>query len=273
MAASARSASRRRPSSYNRLARDSQTSDGVGTGNGSLDLGRMLGRTVVVTGSQFGRATAIHATTPAAARPANTPTATQTMRDEPAVSGTRNGEVGNVSMSGAGAEAGSGAGGRLFEPVEPFEQRLRLLAGSTTLDRRAQKPPRRARVTTIERGHAGVQQLLAFALPFRDRSAGPIDIGLGSRVPAIEEQDARPDADRKLVVAGEVIIEAAEQQPFDARVFVAFGVRRRRADRAPSDGASRYSRRPHSPQSVDRCEAGQSSLEGPRRPPPRVRRK
>ena len=51
---------------------------------------------------------------------------------------------------------------------------------------------------------------------------------------AIEEQHARPDVDRELVLAGEVVIEPGEQQLFDSRVAIAtIGV--------PGGGASKRS--------------------------------
>ena len=40
-------------------------------------------------------------------------------------------------------------------------------------------------------------------------------------MPAIEEEDARPDADGQLVLSGEVVVEAGEEELFDARVAFA----------------------------------------------------
>ncbi len=48
----------------------------------------------------------------------------------------------------------------------------------------------------------------------------------GPRVSAIDEQRARPHIDGELMLAGEVMIEAVQQQLFDARLAIALGVER-----------------------------------------------
>jgi hypothetical protein len=82
--------------------------------------------------------------------------------------------------------------------------------------------PRRSGVTTIECRGPGVQELVAFALPFRDRAPRAIDVCLRPRMPAVEEEHAGPDADGQLVLSCEVVVEAGEKQAFDARVSLAF---------------------------------------------------
>ena len=72
---------------------------------------------------------------------------------------------------------------------------------------------------------AGVDELLALALAFGQRAARALDVGAGAAVAALEKHDARPDVDRLLVVAVEVLIEAGEQQLFDAGVAVRVGAR------------------------------------------------
>jgi len=61
-----------------------------------------------------------------------------------------------------------------------------------------------------------VNQFLAFALPLCDGAACPLDVGPCSRVTTIDEQRARPDVDGKLVLSGEVVIQSAQQQFFEA---------------------------------------------------------
>jgi hypothetical protein len=43
-------------------------------------------------------------------------------------------------------------------------------------------------------------------------------------VGTIEKQHARPDVDREIVTAGEVVIETCEQQLFDSGVTITIGV-------------------------------------------------
>ena len=58
-------------------------------------------------------------------------------------------------------------------------------------------------VAAVKCGRPGLQQLLTFALAFRDGAAGALDVRAGARVAAIQEQDARPDADCELVLSAE----------------------------------------------------------------------
>ena len=46
---------------------------------------------------------------------------------------------------------------------------------------------------------------------------------LRPRVAAIEEEHARPHADRELMLADKIVIESGEEEVFDARVALAFG--------------------------------------------------
>ena len=91
------------------------------------------------------------------------------------------------------------------------------------LDCRGEQRSRGSGVAAIERRRSRVQELLALALPLRDGAARAVDVGLGPGVPAIEEEHARPDADRELVLAGEVVIETGEEEVFHARVALALG--------------------------------------------------
>lgn len=66
-----------------------------------------------------------------------------------------------------------------------------------------------------------MQQLLAFALPLGDGAPRPLDVRARTRVPAIEKEHARPDADREFVLTREVVIETDEEQLFDPRLAIA----------------------------------------------------
>ena len=82
-----------------------------------------------------------------------------------------------------------------------------------------------------------MQQLFGLALPLGQRAARALDVGAGAAVAAVEEDDARPDVDRLLVVAGEVVVEAGEQELLD--VGVAVRIRRvGRCTRARSDATA-----------------------------------
>ena len=59
-----------------------------------------------------------------------------------------------------------------------------------------------------------------FALALGDRAARALDVGARARVAVIEEQHTRPDADRELVLAGEIMVEAGEEEVFDSGVAV-----------------------------------------------------
>ena len=156
--------------------------------------------------------------TPAVARPARTPVAIHAARDEPVRS----------SVARIGSPFGARQRQRPCrphtrrrEPVHPFEQGQGFFAVRAALDGRRQQRSRDAGVAALERRGARVQQLLAFALTLGDGAAGALDVGPGARMAAIEEQDPRPDADGELVLTGKIMVEAGEEQVFDARVALA----------------------------------------------------
>jgi len=90
------------------------------------------------------------------------------------------------------------------------------------VDGRLQQAPRLVAVAAVERGQAGLEQLLRLALPLGERAAGPLDVRAGAGVPSIEEERTRPDVHRLVVLSGEVLIEAEEQELFDLRVAIGF---------------------------------------------------
>jgi hypothetical protein len=107
-----------------------------------------------------------------------------------------------------------------FDPVQPFERRERVLGGRSRFDRRLQQAARFVAVTALERGETGLQQLLGLALAFGERAARPLDVGTCACMAAVEKQGARPDVDRELVVGGEVMVEADEEELLDLRVAI-----------------------------------------------------
>ena len=133
----------------------------------------VLGATAAgASGIQSGRVRAIHATTPAVASPASTPVAIHAARDEPLLSVTEFGvRVGTRCRHRArGTHAGR------LEAIDPLEQDERLFAVRAALDGRGEECPGRARVAAIESGGAGVQELIALALPLGDGAAGTVDV-------------------------------------------------------------------------------------------------
>src|SRR5260221_14402671 len=62
-----------------------------------------------------------------------------------------------------------------------------------------------------------MEQLFAFTVPLGDRAARPLDVGAGPRVAAVQEEDARPDADCELMLSAEIIVEARQEQLLDSR--------------------------------------------------------
>jgi hypothetical protein len=66
----------------------------------------------------------------------------------------------------------------------------------------------------VERGHALLNQLLGLALVLGERAARPLDVGTRAGVATVEEEHARPHADRAIVFAGKIVIQTREQQFF-----------------------------------------------------------
>ena len=63
-----------------------------------------------------------------------------------------------------------------------------------------------------------MQQRFGFALLLGLGAARALDVRARAIVVAIEEQDARPQVDGLVVVVGEVVVEAGEQELLDPRV-------------------------------------------------------
>jgi hypothetical protein len=94
------------------------------------------------------------------------------------------------------------------------------------LDGRGQQPPRRLRFAALERRRAGLDELVAFALPFGNRSTSTFYIRAGACMAPIEKERAGPNVDGEFVLSAEVVIQAREQQFLDACVAVALWFRR-----------------------------------------------
>ena len=70
----------------------------------------------------------------------------------------------------------------------------------------------------VERFEAFVHERFGDALLLGLRAARAIDVGARPIVVAIEEQHARPEVDGRFELAGEIVIEAGDEQMLDPRV-------------------------------------------------------
>ena len=123
-----------------------------------------------------------------------------------------------------------------FEPIQALEDGERLVARRAAVDRRLEQPPRLAAVAALERRDARVQQLFRLALPLGERAAGPLDVRPRPRMTPIQKKRPRPDVDGVVVLRGEVMVEADEEELFDLRVPLRI---RRGVGRAGTVGAKR----------------------------------
>ena len=73
----------------------------------------------------------------------------------------------------------------------------------------------------MERRGAGVDELFPFALALGNRAACTLDVRPRARMAAVQEQDAGPDVDGKLVLSGKIMVEAGQEQFLDARFTIA----------------------------------------------------
>ena len=91
-----------------------------------------------------------------------------------------------------------------------------LFVRRPALDRRVSSCRALLDVAVVERLQSLVHERFGFALPLGLRAAGAVDVGPGAIVGAIEEQHARPDVDRLVEPAGEILVEPRHQQLLDA---------------------------------------------------------
>ena len=92
----------------------------------------------------------------------------------------------------------------------------------------------------MERGNAGLQQLFGLPLALGERASRAFDVGTGALMAAVEKQRPRPDVDGLIVLPGEIVIEARQEQLFDLRI--AIGIRRA-IERAGTVGTKRVGHR------------------------------
>jgi glutamate formiminotransferase len=110
----------------------------------------------------------------------------------------------------------------VIEPIQTIEDGKRLVRRRALADRRFQQPARFAGLATIERGYAVVQQFFRFPLSLGERASSAIDVRAGAGMIAVQEQCSRPDVDRLIVLSGEIVIEAGEEQLLDLRFAIRF---------------------------------------------------
>jgi hypothetical protein len=87
------------------------------------------------------------------------------------------------------------------------------------VERVPQQRPGVLHVPAMERIESLVDQGFGLALLFGLGATRALDVGPGTVVMAVQEQDTGPHVDGGLEVAGEVVIETGDQQLFDARVL------------------------------------------------------
>ena len=101
----------------------------------------------------------------------------------------------------------------------------RAIASSVTgavFDRGDQQPARGLGLSALECVSAGLNQFVALALPLGQGAACALDVGAGACMPAVQKEHSRPDVDGEIVVAGEVVIEPAKKELFDASLALVF---------------------------------------------------
>src|SRR4029077_20339495 len=85
-----------------------------------------------------------------------------------------------------------------------------------------QQTSRLARLASIECRDAVVKQFLRLALSLCERASSPFDVCPGTRMVSVEKQRSRPDVDRLIVLAGELVVEAGNQQLLDLALGIRF---------------------------------------------------
>jgi len=78
---------------------------------------------------------------------------------------------------------------------------------------------------------AVVKTFVGLALSLGKRAASPLDVGARTIMMTVEKNNARPDADRALVLSAEIVIESGEEELLDSRLSVRFIMWLGRADR------------------------------------------
>ena len=78
---------------------------------------------------------------------------------------------------------------------------------------------------------AVVKTFLGLTLPLGKRAASPLDVGARTIVMTVEKNNARPDADRALILSAEIMIESGKEELLDSRLSVRFVMRLGLADR------------------------------------------
>jgi hypothetical protein len=91
--------------------------------------------------------------------------------------------------------------------------------GCALIERIAQQRPGVLHVAAMKGVEPLMDQRFGLALLLGLRAPGALDVGPGSVMMPVEEQDARPQIDGRFEVAGEVLIEAGDEQVLDARVL------------------------------------------------------
>jgi hypothetical protein len=104
------------------------------------------------------------------------------------------------------------------EPVDPIQHPFGVVSWRTAIKRVGDQAAGVGDITGLKRGDALMKNGLRFALQFRLRAAGAIDVGPRAVVMPIEKEGPRPQIDRLFVLAEKILIEPGEKQLLDAGV-------------------------------------------------------
>jgi hypothetical protein len=106
---------------------------------------------------------------------------------------------------------------RGLQAIDPVEQRERFLGDGALFDRRHEETPCSVCFAALERRGPRVDELFSLSLPLGYRPACPLDVCPRSGMAPIDEQRAGPDVNGKLVLTGEVVVQAIQQEFLDTR--------------------------------------------------------
>src|SRR5262245_17142936 len=114
-------------------------------------------------------------------------------------------------------------------PIQTIEKD----AGRVTalLQRAREELARLVDFARVVRDDAVVKTFVGLALSLSKRATSPLDVGARAIVMTVEKNNARPDADRALVLSAEIVIEPGEEQLLDTRLSVRLVMRLGRTDR------------------------------------------
>jgi hypothetical protein len=109
--------------------------------------------------------------------------------------------------------------GRDVEPFDAIEDAERQVLRGAAIQRVAEERSGVFDVALVEGHQPFVDERLGLPLPLGLCAPGAFDVGPGPIVMPVEEQHTGPDVDGRFEVAGEVLIQAGNEELLDARVL------------------------------------------------------